>query len=66
MKRLIAKTPQNLWWYIEFIVEFEGYASERDAAKFGKVTRYQIQKIKEEIRTIWSEEGRAKASGGGE
>lgn len=64
MKRLITRTPQELWWYIVFIVDFEGYASERDAAEYGKVTRYQIQKIKEEIRRIWSTKSRAKGSGG--
>ncbi|HKV34395.1 MAG TPA: hypothetical protein VJP89_08745 [Pyrinomonadaceae bacterium] len=65
-KRLIARTPQQFWWYLEFVADFEGYASERDAAKYAKVTRHQIQKLKEEIRRIWSAMERAKASGGGD
>jgi hypothetical protein len=66
LKRLIANTPQQFWWYLEFVADFEGYASERDAAKHGKVTRHQIQKIKEEIKRIWSAMHRAKGSGGGD
>ena len=63
-KRLIARAPQHLLWYLEFIDEFEGYASERDAAKYGKVTRHKIQRIKEEIRKYLAAGGFTKGAGG--
>ncbi|MEA2206369.1 MAG: hypothetical protein QOE77_3145 [Blastocatellia bacterium] len=52
-KRLIARSPKHLWWFIEAIVDADGYLSEQDAAKIGKVTRYRVGKLKEELRRIW-------------
>jgi hypothetical protein len=52
-KRLIQKSPRHLLWFIEAIVDADVYLSERDAAKVGKVTRYKVEKLKEELRLIW-------------
>jgi hypothetical protein len=52
-RRLIEKSPKHLWWYIEAIVDADEYLSERDAAEIGKVTRYKVGILREELRRIW-------------
>lgn len=52
-KRLIKKSPQHLLWFIEAVVDADGYLSEREAAKIGKVTKYKIEKLKKELRLVW-------------
>lgn len=52
-KRLIARSPKHLWWFLEAIFETDGYLSERDAARIGKTSRYRIVELKKELREIW-------------
>jgi hypothetical protein len=52
-KRLMARSPKHLWWFIEAIVGADGYLSERDAAMKGKITRHKVVTLKEELRWIW-------------
>jgi DNA-directed RNA polymerase specialized sigma24 family protein len=69
VKLLRAKSPKHLWWFIEAVIDYEGYLSERDAATNGRVTRHRIARLKEELRQIWEgmeETNRAKANAAGD
>jgi hypothetical protein len=68
-KRLIARSPKHLWWFIETIVEADDYLSERDLAEIGKITRYRVTVLRKELRQVWEAmelADRARATSAGE
>jgi len=54
-KRLLARVPEGNRWFIEAIVDADGYLSQRDAAALGNVKRNQVEKLRKELRLIWTE-----------
>ena len=55
VKMLLSETPENLWWYIEAVLEADEYISERAISEDLKISRYAVATARIELRSIWEE-----------
>lgn len=53
VKMLLSETPENLWWYVEAVLEADRYISQREIAEDLNISRYEVANAHIKLKSIW-------------